>query len=43
MIIEACNRVYHRFRRRKRSPGQRPRQGPQGPIATERATITVGY
>ena len=42
LITEACNRVYHRFRRRKRGPGRRPRQGPQGPTTTEQATVTVG-
>jgi hypothetical protein len=27
LITEACNRVYQRFRRKKRGRGQRPRQG----------------
>ena len=27
LITEACNRVYHKFRRKKRGPGQKPRQG----------------
>ena len=42
LITEACNRVYYRFRRRYRGPGQRPRQGPQGPTTTEQAAATVG-
>lgn len=42
LVTEACNRVYHRFRRKKAGPGQKPRQGPQGPTPTEQATIIVG-
>ena len=41
LITEACNRVYHRFRKRK-SRSQRPKQGPQGLTPTEQATVTVG-
>ena len=41
MITEACNRVYQRFRRKRKGWGQRLRQGPQGPTPTEQATITV--
>ena len=39
MIAEACNRVYRRFRRRGRGPGQRLRPYPQGPTAVEQAAI----
>jgi hypothetical protein len=41
LITEACNRISQRFRRKKRSRGQKPRQGPQGPTPTEQATITA--
>jgi hypothetical protein len=41
LITEACNRISQRFRRKRRSRGQRPRQGPQGPTPTEKATITA--
>jgi len=37
LITEACNRVYKRFRRRRRGPGQRLRPYPQGPTAVEQA------
>ena len=37
LITEACNRVYRRFRRRRRGPGQRLRPYPQGPTAVEQA------
>jgi len=41
LITEACNRISQWFRRKKRSRGQRPRQGPQGLIHTEQAIIVV--
>jgi hypothetical protein len=41
IITEACNKVYRRFRGGKRGPGRKPRPYPQGPTATEQATITV--
>jgi hypothetical protein len=41
IITEACNKLYHRFRRRKRGRGRRPKAGPQSPTATEAATATV--
>ena len=40
LITEACNKVYHRFRRHH-SRGRRPQQGPQALTPTEQATITV--
>ena len=43
MITEACNKIYRRFRRRRRSPGRKPQQGPQSPTATEQAAVTVGH
>ncbi len=41
VITEACNRLYQRFRKKKKGRGQRPRAGPQGPTATEWAAATV--
>ena len=41
VVTEACNRLYLRFRKRRKGPGQRPRAGPQGPTATEQAAATV--
>ncbi len=35
VVTEACNRLYLRFRKRRKTRGQRPRAGPQGPTATE--------
>ena len=43
LITEACNKIYRRFRRRRRSPGRKPQQGPQSPTATEQAAVTVGH
>jgi hypothetical protein len=41
IITEACNRVYQRFRKRRRGPGRKPRPYPQSPTATELATTVV--
>jgi hypothetical protein len=41
LITEACNRVFRRFKKRRRGRGQRPKQGPQGPTATEIAASSV--
>jgi hypothetical protein len=41
LITEACNRVFQRFKKRRRGRGQRPKQGPQGPTATETAASSV--
>ena len=41
LITEAYNRVYQRFRRKRRGRGQRPRQGLQGPTPTKQAAIAV--
>ena len=42
LITEACNRVYRRFRKKKKDRGQKPRHGPHAPTPTEQATIIVG-
>lgn len=41
LITEACNKVYRRFLRSRRSRGRKPRHHPQGPTAIEKAAITV--
>jgi hypothetical protein len=30
LITKACNKVFRRFKKRRRGRGQRPKQGPQG-------------
>ncbi len=35
VVTEACNRLYLRFKKRRRVRGQRPRAGLQGLTATE--------
>src|SRR4051812_10558455 len=42
LITEACIKVYCRFRKKRRGTGRGPKQGLQGPTATEKATIIVG-
>ena len=41
IVAEACNRVFGAFRKRRKGPGQTPRQGPQGPTAAEAARATI--
>ena len=41
LITEAYNRVYKRFRKRRKGRGQRPRQGLQSPTIAEAATRIV--
>ena len=43
IVAEACNRVFGAFRKRRKGPGQAPRQGPQGPTAVETARATIHY
>jgi hypothetical protein len=43
IVTEACNRVFGRFRKRKKGPGPAPRLGPQGPTAVETARATIQY
>ena len=43
IVAEACNRVFGRFRKRRKGPGQAPRQGPQGPTAVEAARATIHH
>ncbi|EAQ85238.1 hypothetical protein CHGG_09252 [Chaetomium globosum CBS 148.51] len=41
LITEACNTVYRRFNKRRKTRGRRPRQGPQSPTPTELAASVV--
>ncbi|EAQ83068.1 hypothetical protein CHGG_10886 [Chaetomium globosum CBS 148.51] len=41
LITEACNKVYRRFNKRRKTRGWRPRQGPQSPTPTELAASVV--
>ena len=41
LITEACNKVYKKFKKRRRARGPRPREGPQSPTTTEAAATTV--
>ena len=41
LVTEACNRVYRRFRRKRRGPGRKPKPCPQPPTATEQAAATT--
>ncbi|EAQ86053.1 predicted protein [Chaetomium globosum CBS 148.51] len=41
LITEACNKVYRRFNKRRKTRGRRPRQGPQSPTPTELAASVV--
>ena len=41
IVAEACNRVFGAFRKKRKGPGQAPRQGPQAPTAVEAARATV--
>ena len=43
IITEACDRVFGRFRKRRKGPGPAPRQGPQCPTAVETARATIQY
>ena len=42
-MTEACNRVFSRFRKRKKGLGPAPRLGPQCPTAVEAARVTIQY
>ncbi|EAQ92240.1 hypothetical protein CHGG_00475 [Chaetomium globosum CBS 148.51] len=41
LITEACNKVYRRFNKRRKTRGRGPRQGPQSPTPTELAASVV--
>ena len=43
VVAEACNRLFRRFRRKKRGAARGPRPEPQRPTAAEAARATVSY